>query len=56
MMKKLELTPSRNLNYRQGQAHMGDRYVSVRSEKQFELANHLLTSVVFFFNLKFFFL
>lgn len=44
MMKKLELTPSRSLNYRQGQAHMGDRYVSLRSEKQLELANHLLTS------------
>lgn len=51
MMKKLELTPSRNLNYRQGQTHLGDRYVSLRSEKQLELANHLLTSVFFnFFN------
>ncbi|KAI1728294.1 cell division cycle protein 20 like protein [Ditylenchus destructor] len=43
-MKRLELTPSRNFNYRKGQVQSGDRYVGVRNEEQFDLANHLLTS------------
>lgn len=47
-MKKLELTPSRNVNYRRGQVAEGDRYVGVRSEDQLELANHLLKTVIFF--------
>uniref|UniRef100_A0A915DXS9 Anaphase-promoting complex subunit 4-like WD40 domain-containing protein n=1 Tax=Ditylenchus dipsaci TaxID=166011 RepID=A0A915DXS9_9BILA len=44
MLKRLELTPSRNHNFRKGQVQSGDRYVGVRSEDQFGLANHLLTS------------
>lgn len=46
-MKKLEITPSRNVNYRRGHVNEGDRYVGVRSEDQMELANHLLKNVRF---------
>lgn len=51
-MKKLELTPSRNINYRRGQVAEGDRYVGIRSDEHLELANHLLKTVIFNFNNK----
>lgn len=43
VFSKINTTPSRNPNYVKGRVVEGDRYVSLRSEEQLELASHLLS-------------